>query len=474
MKYKNIIKYFFILLLGLVTLTSSNALGDPKAEQTGQDVFVLNLDPVLHIYPDSSQLAFVNQTANVIHDPHRTLTPAMIKMLTLRSGADSLLSIVHIGDSHVQAGFWGQRIRALFQNDFGNAGRGLIIPYKLAKGNEPSDYYIRTTKPFETSKATSNGFGSPLSFTGTAVWQEEKEAEFELWSKSPFDAVTVFHHPNAPMLNVPDSLTPGSYCTAYNTLETTRIVLSEHKDTLAIKGYCDNTYNTPLYYGFSLENGNPGVLYHDIGSNGAAFEHYINNTTVTQGGVAALNPDIIIVSLGTNNCYGRNYRSANLRPVIERFVTRIKENYPNSAIIMTTPRESCKRSGRQYKPNPNIADAAELIKAVALDKGVAYWDFYSAAGGKNVSEKWYSEGLASRDRIHLTEKGYAFAGDMLYDAMTLYYNQWLSDLAEHRGYDPEDGSKLIWSEDMAEVNKAYMITGQSNGDTFISAEGGAI
>lgn len=432
---RTIIKYLCILMCGALVLSESSASGDPRPVQTEAEVAVPNTEPVLHIYPDSSLLGFLDFPHNVISDPQGSLTPAMGKMLALRSGADSILSIVHIGDSHVQAGFWGQRIRELIQGDFGNAGRGLIIPYKLSGGNEPTDYYIRTGKPFESSKAISNSFGEPLGFTGTAVWQEDIHAGFELWSKSPFDAVTVFHHPRAPMLFAPDPLTPGSYCTTDNTPVSSRIILSSPKDTLAISGRCDNDYDTPLYYGFSLENGKPGVLYHDIGSNGAAFEHFMNNTDITAGGASVLNPDIIIISLGTNNCYGRGYRSARLREVIERFVTSVKDSYPGSAVLITTPRESCSRSGRQYRANPNIADAANLMKEVAADKSIACWDFYSAAGGKGVSEKWFKAGLVSRDRIHLTEQGYSFVGDMLYGALTSYYNQWLSGTANRASHD---------------------------------------
>lgn len=432
---KTVIKCLYILFCGTLMLTESPAWGEPVAEQAESETTVINYEPATHIFPDSSILGLIDFTSNVIQDPKNSLVPAMEKLLSLRSGGEGTLSILHIGDSHIQAGFWDQRFRELIQNDFGNAGRGLIVPYKLAKGNEPSDYYIRTGKPFETAKATSNGFKQPLSFTGTAVWQEEADVEFEIWSKSGFDAVTVFHHPRAPMLTAPDSLTPGSYCTGENTPSSTRIILSERTDTLAITGHCGEGFDTPLYYGFSLENGNPGVLYHAVGSNGAAFEHFMNNTDIADGGAALLEPDIIIVSLGTNNCYGRNYRSSHLKDVIERFITKMITSYPEAAIIMTTPRESCSRSGRQYRPNPNIADAGRIIVRLSEEYGIACWDLYSAAGGKGTSEKWFSRGLAYKDRIHFTEKGYAFLGDIMYSAFSSYYNRWLSGIANREDTD---------------------------------------
>ena len=50
-----------------------------------------------------------------------------------------VVSIVHIGDSHIQANYITGMVRNLFQDDFGNAGRGLVFPYRLANSYGPND-----------------------------------------------------------------------------------------------------------------------------------------------------------------------------------------------------------------------------------------------------------------------------------------------------------------------------------------------
>lgn len=59
------------------------------------------------------------------------------------AAADSqVVSIVHIGDSHVQAEGNTSRTRRALQLRFGSAGRGLVAPLRLAGTNAPADYSI--------------------------------------------------------------------------------------------------------------------------------------------------------------------------------------------------------------------------------------------------------------------------------------------------------------------------------------------
>ena len=63
----------------------------------------------------------------------------------LRAGEDTVLTIVHLGDSHIQAGYYSGKMMRLMQAEFGNAGRGWVAPFKLGRLNEPDDYFITST-----------------------------------------------------------------------------------------------------------------------------------------------------------------------------------------------------------------------------------------------------------------------------------------------------------------------------------------
>ena len=64
---------------------------------------------------------------------------------SLRAGKDTIIHIVHLGDSHIQAGYYSGKTMRLLHATFGNAGRGFIAPLKLNRTNEPADYFIRST-----------------------------------------------------------------------------------------------------------------------------------------------------------------------------------------------------------------------------------------------------------------------------------------------------------------------------------------
>jgi lysophospholipase L1-like esterase len=341
--------------------------------------------------------------AGQVADSTGSLAPFFAKLEAVRTSGEGVVTVLHIGDSHVQAGVWTGRMRELLQRDFGNAGRGLIVPHKLAGMNEARDYAITTGYAHHTHKA------GP---TMVEVSFDVPFNEFRLWSKEPFDCVTVLHGMRAPALSEPAIFSIGSWCDLADTDISMRIPLDHETDTLVLSGFVHGVFNDPTYYGFVLENGRAGVLYHAAGLNGAAFEAFAG---VARGSLAMLKPDLVIISLGTNNCFGPNFAEAQLYNVVDGFVRDVKEHYPGAAVLLTTPMEACRCAGSRYNPNPNIGAAARIIRSVAVDNGVASWDFYEAAGGKGAMEVWHTGGLANRDRIHLTEKGYLRQGDMMYE-----------------------------------------------------------
>lgn len=385
---------------------------------------IITADSIRHTYLRPELRTLADSTANVIVDSTEALLPLMEKLRELQCGGEGTVSILHIGDSHVQAGFLTGRLRELFQRDFGDAGRGLITPHRMARMNEAPDYVITSRFRHSATKATDRLDGKP-GFTGVAVKLETLYNELSIRSRHPFTAVTVFHAPDAPRLSESDELNIGSHCTAHDTPTSTRIALSRSTDTLILSGFTTSEWNDPTFYGFSLENGLPGVLYHAVGLNGAAFEHFANNTTILDGGAAALAPDIIIVSLGTNNCYGNNFNASRLRDSASDFIRRLKESYPGVPLLVTTPMESHRLQGGRRVANPNIVTAAREICAAAADNNIAWWNFYGAAGGARAMDRWHARGLAQTDRIHLTESGYVLQADMLYEAFTRYYNETL-------------------------------------------------
>src|SRR5512133_267315 len=91
----------------------------------------------------SAEFPFINYDADTLINP-KHLLPFFNKLLKLENGETNQVSILHIGDSHIQADFLTREIRKNLQLRFGNAGRGLVFPLRVAGTNEPNDYRSST------------------------------------------------------------------------------------------------------------------------------------------------------------------------------------------------------------------------------------------------------------------------------------------------------------------------------------------
>ncbi|MDE5917889.1 MAG: hypothetical protein K2H05_00070, partial [Duncaniella sp.] len=194
-------------------------------------------------------------------------------------------------------------------------------------------------------------------------------------------------------------------------------------------------------FGASLSGGRPGVYYHAIGNNGAAYETY-NRIGNVGAGISPLKPDLVIISLGTNEAFGKLDTRAFTRSV-DRLVKNIRTANPDALILLTTPQEcqrsvtttkkvrvktkarkgrkarykTVNRSSRSYAVNKNIAPLRQAIMDYGKENGIAVYDWYSVAGGSGSSSIWISNGLFAGDRVHHTRKGYNLEGRLVYEAL---------------------------------------------------------
>ena len=195
-------------------------------------------------------------------------------------------------------------------------------------------------------------------------------------------------------------------------------------------------------YGAALSGDRPGVFYHAIGNNGATYDSYNRIGTVGLG-INPLQPNLVIISLGTNEAFGRRADTRTFTNSIDRLVKNIRSANPEALILLTTPME-CHRSvttskkvrvrnkrrkgrkatyrtvtkkTRSYAVNANIAPLRQAILDYGKNNGVAVYDWYEVAGGSGASSSWISSNLFAKDRVHHTHAGYNLEGRLLYDAI---------------------------------------------------------
>ena len=352
------------------------------------------------------------------------------------------LSIVHIGDSHLQADFSTSHVREMLQLDLGNAGRGLVAPLKMSGTNQPFDYTFMSSDSWEAAKLMKSPWGRTMGFTGTSVSPNSRKSELTIATKgeddyNPFSDITVFHNGQFFVTAVYNEDGQPIPFFSIPSKDYTQIMLEGEYTCVTIS--FDSAGDLTIY-GANLSGHRPGVFYHTIGNNGATFDTYNRIGTVGEG-LKPLAPDLVIISLGTNEAFGRIDPLA-FTTSIDKLLTNIRESNPNVQFLLVTPMEcqranyksvtkrvpSKRRKGKRrtrtvtsrvknYGINHNILPLRNAIIEYGKTRGIPVYDWYEVSGGDNSSGKWLSDDLYGKDRVHLTRKGYRLQGELLYKAL---------------------------------------------------------
>ena len=83
---------------------------------------------------------------------NKVLNPIFEKLVNLQKSKVGKLNIVHIGDSHIQADLFSGLMRKNLQQQFGNAGRGLVFPHSLVKTNGTGDVRFSSNQTWESQR----------------------------------------------------------------------------------------------------------------------------------------------------------------------------------------------------------------------------------------------------------------------------------------------------------------------------------
>ncbi|MDD2525731.1 MAG: GDSL-type esterase/lipase family protein [Bacteroidales bacterium] len=418
MKYiKNSLLFLFLLLVS----TSSQPVADGSEEVIDKIAF-----------SPASDLSLFPSTKNAMIDSARVLDAVFESLSQLRSSScdTSQFVIVHLGDSHVQGGTLTGKIRHNFHQYFGNAGRGLISPYRLAHSNNPTDYSFQSDVKWESERMITANTIAPIGVTGMTLTSNDKKADI---SFSVSDEADTLDYSFNQVRFFPSECSvrykPESDLSGYSIEDSCRWFLKQKRDALTFVP--DSTFlsDTPAYFsGLSLENGEKGVLYHAIGVNGAHFYDYTNHPELLQQ-IALLKPHLIIVSLGTNEAFGKNCTKQQVYAQLEAMISSLEQTNPGAQLLLTTPPEvyAKQRIKRRtvYVVNKRCKLVADVILNYGKERGIPVWDLFSATGGDNSCKIWQKNHLLKSDRVHFTEKGYTIQADLFFQSFTDKYNEYL-------------------------------------------------
>jgi len=151
--------------------------------------------------------------------------------------------------------------------------------------------------------------------------------------------------------------------------------------------------------------------------NGKTFNYFLNYNQVYFD-IKQYNPDLIIITLGTNDAFGAKSNIINLEADIDLLIANIRSLAPDVPLLLTIPPDSFWRNG---EINQNIKTVRNIIIKACLKNNESYWDLYNIMGGEYSMKRWFDLGLTQKDLVHFSPKGYMLHANLLYKAIINTY-----------------------------------------------------
>lgn len=365
-------------------------------------------------------LTFINHEKNIIYfiDSDPNYLQLIDKFKKIKTQQAEKINILHIGDSHLQAGFLSEKIKQnLFQYFCPQdtiAGPGFIFPFTVAQTNNPFFYNVKYTGNWFWCKNTDTEKNCLLGLSGITVATEDSAARVSIKMQNhQYDYPVKYYFNRIKLLHSQDSV----FSIQVNGMDVTtkngysEINFKESLDSISIQIINRDTTKYFELYGIILENDTKKIAYHTIGLNGATAQSY-QKCELFSSQLTLINPDLIIISLGTNEAFSDEYSQLENEFIIKDLIYQIKNVMPQSNIILTVP-------GDHYKnkvTNTNIGLIRESLIKIHREMHTGLWDFYTVIGADSAILKWSEKNLTAPDKLHFNRKGYEVHGELFVNA----------------------------------------------------------
>ncbi len=350
-----------------------------------------------------------------------------------KKASGEAIEVLQIGDSHIQPGGMTEPLAYLLQKEFGDGGYGLAFPFQAAKTNGHSAYQTFTNLPWTTSKIINEKPAMPIGICGYTISNSSVEStitwEFDsLVPGNEVQWVKIFHA----------SLLDSNF---HYQLESARGEVAQKIKSLSNAHQTVFYFNKPTYvfelkheqyyekqksstiYGVYVTNGNRGARISSIGVNGATYHHYTQNI-LFRNQLENLRPDLVIVSLGTNEAFQSNFDDTLFFDEVLNLVQMIQSMESRPLVMLTTPPAVSirKSSGKKsyFAPNPTIPAIRDVILDVGKRLEIPVYDLYAAMGGANSMKDWSQLGMTDKKQIHFSPKGYRILGESMTHAIQMH------------------------------------------------------
>ncbi|PBJ13785.1 autolysin [Flavobacterium sp. ACN6] len=397
------------------------------------------------------------------------------------------INIVHIGDSHIQGDLMTNEIRKNLQQKFGNAGRGLVFPYQLAKTNGSYNERFKSNRVWESYRNIYPFKNNPVGLSGIGLWRDSGGFVMEMDVKDPaykFNTIKIITPQNQDMFDLAISSKVNSIQTTERKVITHKIKKGEVLGSIADKYNVsvaeikrDNRLKSNnIRAGRTLKIATNETRAKTISMSefvplaieSDSYSHYYNSDNALsriflipnkEASNYELNglvlekdtPGVIYSGIGVNGAKFSDYNKyplffeqlKALHPDLLVFSLGTNESYDHldSSNFIKELREFISNIKAQKidapiiimtpppsllrrKPNTYIDDYTKQIIDIAQKDGFAVWDLYDEFGGMSGIKQLKAQGLIGPDWVHYSKKGYEKQGNLFTEAFLKTYDNY--------------------------------------------------
>ncbi|MGO2304118.1 MAG: SGNH/GDSL hydrolase family protein [Providencia sp.] len=341
----------------------------------------------------------------------------------LRQG-NQQVHIVQLGDSHTAADFFSGNLRTLFQQRYGDAGLGFVPPISVpgqrtATINRVSDkkqWTLFSSRKDERFDYPLGGLiAQPTAASNSILLKPLQPAQGNYQLQALYQTTSDTQMNVSPaassVLSLPATGSSWRFSSPINTQLPAQVSVGK-ENNLKIGGWL-------------LRSTQPGVMLSALGLNGATLSMVDKWQPQWSETLAQMSPDMVILAYGTNEAFNDTLDLAAYERVLSEKIRLIRQQVPNSVILLVGPNDSIKFSNAascQAQMPVNLMNVIQIQKKVAAQENTLFWDWQAFMGGPCSIRTWAAQDLARPDNVHLSVDGYKKSAQGLYSQLNQLLN----------------------------------------------------
>ena len=381
---------------------------------------LLFLGVILILLAAKCQKGVTKDTFNAQKNPidtilHRNALKEMYATLeNLTDSNDSIFSIVHIGDSHVEIGQFSGEIKRQLEKKYGKSEDAWMHPYQFFNKQSQKVFPIDTLGTWKRATIKYPNETKLLGITGLGFYLGSEIGSLKFTSNTFYPEITkvsLLHFYDGNPL--PLKIHKGKIHTqviSKNTAITEITFSSTEKEYILEFTKTDDL----LIYAIKL-NSHPtrGISYHKFGVAGSTIKQFVNNTPLFMEQYRALKPNLLIVSLGTNDSYIDTLNEQKLVHEVRMFTEKLSRYSSKTAVLFTTAPDTKYDDRRPER----LTETNRIIRTIAMENPtIALWDLHQIMGGDGSVDDWIKKNYMIFDHLHFTTAGYKLQGELFMEA----------------------------------------------------------